>query len=408
VTPLSVVVFAMSERGHFMRLKPLIAGLAAEGVATHVFTDVQFRDDVERLGGRFVDLFAGRPLSSIDGSSIPIPSRFVSFAGHCGDAVAAEAAALRPALVIHDTFAIIGRVVANRLGLPRVNVCAGHNVVAEQMIEALHHDPRVRISDVCDRAAALLKTNFGIDDASPFSYVSGTSSDLNLYCEPPQFLPPSARGPFEPVEFFGSLALEHRYAPALDASPFGDTRGEHTRIYVSFGTIVWRYYEAAALSALGAIADAFAGQSTVSVLASLGGVGDPQRAAACAAPNIRIEYYVDQQRVLRDASLYITHQGLNSTHEAIYHGVPMVSYPFFWDQPALAARCQALGLAVPLADTPRGPLTREMVTSAVARVAVDEVPMRERLAKARRWEIETIARRPAVVRRIIDLALGAS
>ena len=50
-----------------------------------------------------------------------------------------------------------------------------------------------------------LRDEHGLADASPFSYVSGVSPDLNLYCEPPQFLQPDERRPFEPLAFIGSL-----------------------------------------------------------------------------------------------------------------------------------------------------------------------------------------------------------
>ena len=403
MTSMSAVVFSMAERGHFSRMKPLIAGLAAEGVTTHVFTDACFREEVRLAGGRFVDLFAGRPLESIDATSIPVPSRFVSFAGHCGDTVTREAAALRPSVVIHDGFAVIGRVVARHLDIPCVNVCAGHNLAPGPAIEALSRDPRVKISDACWHGVRLLRERHGIPDASPFSYVSSVSPDLNVYCEPPQFLRPEERATFEPIAFFGSVWPDDPRHAESPAPPFGEGHAARFRLYVSFGTIIWRYYEAAALDALEAVSEALSDRQDVVVRVSLGGVGNLDRVATLARPNIRIESYVDQWRLLRDASACITHQGLNSTHEAIFHEVSMISYPFFWDQPGLAARCQELGLAVPLTATLRGPVAPDTIRDALARVKRYLPSMRARLAEARRWELETIRRRPEVIRRIIGL-----
>jgi UDP:flavonoid glycosyltransferase YjiC (YdhE family) len=128
------------------------------------------------------------------------------------------------------------------------------------------------------------------------------------------------------------------------------------------------------------------------------------RAARLASDNVRIEHYVDQWRVLQDASIYVTHQGLNSTHEAIYHGVPMLSYPFFWDQPGLAARCQDLGVAMPIVDAVQGPVTAHDMRAAFDRMAMTRALMRNRIAQAREWELETIRARPAVIERVIGVA----
>ena len=46
--------------------------------------------------------------------------------------------------------------------------------------------------------------------------------------------------------------------------------------------------------------------------------------------------------------LFITHAGLLSTQEAIYHGVPMVDIPIFGDQDFNAHRATELGIAVTL------------------------------------------------------------
>ncbi len=397
----SVLVFAMPERGHFNRLRPLIAGLVSGGATTHVFTHARFRAAVERAGGRFTDLFAGRPIEGVDATSIPMSARFVSWAGRHGDAVTREAAEVRPSLVIHDTFAVIGRVVAHHLCLPRVNVCAGHNLRLQPTVEALRRDVRVRLADACWRGARLLADRHGMPDASPFCYISGGNAELNIYCEPPEFLRPDERAPFEPIAFFGSLWPEDPDALAGSTALFGEGPGPPLRLYASFGTVIWRYFEAEALNVLRSVAEAFAARRDGAVVVSLGGVDCPR--AGLAGPNVRVETYVDQGQVLRGATICLTHHGLNSTHEAILHGVPMVSYPFFWDQPALAARCQELGLAHPLTSRLRGEVGPADVEEAVGRVAETPGEMHARLADARRWELETIRRRPEVIARVLSL-----
>lgn len=397
------VVFCMPGRGHFRRLWSVIAGLVDAGVPTHVFAETAFAADVARAGARFVDLFAGRPLAAADARSIPIPSRYVSFAGRYGDAVTREAAALRPALVVHDTFAVIGQVVAHHLGVPRVNVCAGHNAAPAPTLAALRDDPRVAIAPECHAAVQLLRERHGIADASPFSYVTALSPDLNLCCEPPQFLAEADRAPFEPLAFFGSLAAADVAAGPAGPSPFAAGAAAGSRLYVSFGTVIWNYYEVAALRALTAIADAVAARDDTTALISLGGADRAGAVARLARPSVRVEPYVDQPRVLHDATLFITHNGLNSTHEAVLRRVPMLSYPFFGDQPAMAARCRALGLALPLAPAPRAAITADDVHAALAAAAAQRATLAARLATAREWELAAMRERPAAIARMLAL-----
>jgi MGT family glycosyltransferase len=350
-----------------------------------------------------VDLFAGRPIDAADATSRPVPCRFVSFAAHYAGSVAQQAASLRPGLVVHDTFAVIGPVVANALALPRVAVCAGHNAPPGPAVEALRTDPRVDVSDACWRAVRALREQHGMPDASPFSYMSTLSRDLNLYCEPPQFLRAEEREPFQPIAFLGSLCPEASEAASSARPAFAEGARERLRIYASFGTVIWRYFEKEALAALEALAAALAGRDDAVALVSLGGRGTPETAARLAGRNLRVESYVDQWQVLREASVFLTHQGLNSTHEAIFHGTPMLSYPFFGDQPALARRCQELGLALPLVAGVRAPVTRADLDAALARIASERTRVQARLAEARRWELETIAARGALIERIVAL-----
>ncbi|CAD7081071.1 unnamed protein product [Hermetia illucens] len=63
--------------------------------------------------------------------------------------------------------------------------------------------------------------------------------------------------------------------------------------------------------------------------------------------NIKISPWFPQDDVLAhpNVKLFITHGGLLSTTEAIYHGVPIVAIPIFGDQPLNAARAEKAGFA---------------------------------------------------------------
>jgi UDP:flavonoid glycosyltransferase YjiC (YdhE family) len=152
------------------------------------------------------------------------------------------------------------------------------------------------------------------------------------------------------------------------------------------------------------LAKVFAQTENMRAIISLGGatIGN-ESLAALARLNVSVESYVDQWSLLQEADAFVTHQGMNSTHEAIFHRVPMISYPFFWDQPALAKKCQQFRLSIPLADTPRGAFSEDDVRTALARLTDERESMQAALSRAHEWEKAVIGNRPAVLQQIADL-----
>ena len=124
MTGKAVVVFSAGG-GHLQRLLPLVAGLVQRGLAVHVMTRPEGREPAEKAGARFVDLFARYPLDAADADSIPLPSRLVSFAAVYAEPLIAEVAALRPALIVYDSFVVVAPLVARRLGIPYVGMRRG-------------------------------------------------------------------------------------------------------------------------------------------------------------------------------------------------------------------------------------------------------------------------------------------
>ncbi|MDQ7858854.1 MAG: glycosyltransferase [Armatimonadota bacterium] len=399
----------MPERGHFQRVLPLIRGLADRGTPVVVYTATEFQAATERAGGRFADLFGRFPLGAADATSRPVPCRYVTFAAHYAEALIQEMVGLRPSVIVYDTFAVIGFLLGRVLGVPYVNVCAGHGMTPAVALRSLADDRRVAPSEACWRAVEVLRDRWGIAEAGPFAYFTGVSPYLNVYCEPPEFLNPVGAAAFHPIVYFGSLFPDARDASRPSPDPAWDGRdGAAVRVYASFGSVVWRYFAEEAAAALEAFADAIAALAGARALISLGGHGLPAvTRTRLERSNVRVADYVDQWNVLRDATACLTHNGLNSTHEMIYHGVPMISYPFFADQPALAARCQAIGCAVPLVGAVRGAVAAGDVRAALDRVREEASSMAEALARARAWELEVIAARPAAIQRILDLRRGA-
>lgn len=399
-------VFCMAEDGHFQRLRPVVAGLVRRGLSVHVFTHERYAAEVRRAGAAFEDLFAGRELEHGPGASMPVPCRYVTFAGEHGASVTRELAALGPALVVNDSFAVAGRLAAETLGLPHVQVCAGHALDPARTRAALAGDERVRVSSRCRDAVTSLRERHGVADASPFSYVAFPSHWLNVYGEPEEFLTDDERRALAPVVFFGSLPPAEELGARRRGeglSSFGEA-GAGLKLYASLGTVVWRYWPAVALAALAAVAEAAASIPGARAVLSLGHAAPgAAELKALERPGVTVAAYVDQWAILREADVFVTHHGLSSTHEAIWHEVPMLSYPMFWDQPALAAKCQELGLARPLVESPRGEIGPGHVRAAIEDLARRAETTRDRLAAAHAWEVRTVEGREAALDRILAL-----
>ena len=387
----------------------MVAGLARRDVAVAVFTDARFREPVERVGGRFVDLFARYPLEAADAMSRPLPCRYVSFAGHYAEALMAEMARLRPALIVYDTFAMIGFVLGRGLGIPYVNVCAGHDMSPAHAIARLEHDRRLALSEAGRRAIDRLRDRWGVLDASPHSYLTSVSPYLNLYCEPEAFLSPDARQALEPIAFFGSLPPRRDEARPrrrrLEAAP-PDRVGAPGLCVVRVRGLALLRPEA--LGALAALAEA------VATTERRAGAHQPRRPPAARElrarlrhPGVDVADYVDQWRVLQ--------------RRLALRDPPRAELDPRGDLPRRAdalvpvlRRPAAAGGAVPASSGCRSPWSTRPGRRSRPRTSGGRSPGRptasprlaRSLVRAREWEREVLGAREAVIDQILGLAKG--
>jgi UDP:flavonoid glycosyltransferase YjiC (YdhE family) len=113
---------------------------------------------------------------------------------------------------------------------------------------------------------------------------------------------------------------------------------------------------ALAEAALQALAD-----QPVRVLVTLGPEHEPSELCGY-PPNARVEKTVSHSAVLERAVLLVSHAGHGTVMKALWQGKPMVLIPWGRDQPGVAARAQALGVAEVV---PRAEATAETIGAAV-------------------------------------------
>lgn len=89
--------------------------------------------------------------------------------------------------------------------------------------------------------------------------------------------------------------------------------------------------------------------------------------SSLASPDILLIPHTPQIEILKRASLFITHAGMNSVSEAINYGVPIICLPLSGDQPFVAWRvADELGIGVRL--QPNSELTVDVVEAAMRKV----------------------------------------
>jgi UDP:flavonoid glycosyltransferase YjiC (YdhE family) len=172
---IKVACFAMSAPSHFRPTLAVASELVRAGATVRFWANMQFRAEVEAAGAEFADLFAPVALAEVDDRSIPVPSRWVTFAASQGARVAAEVLAWGAAVVVYYSFAVIGEVVGRRLTIPWVPVFAMHLIDAATMRHRTAAEPRVMTDPRCVTAAATLAQEFGMPEASPFCYFADPS-----------------------------------------------------------------------------------------------------------------------------------------------------------------------------------------------------------------------------------------
>jgi UDP:flavonoid glycosyltransferase YjiC (YdhE family) len=106
---------------------------------------------------------------------------------------------------------------------------------------------------------------------------------------------------------------------------------------------------------------------SVRVVATLGEDHVADEVATVPA-NARLEQTVSHSAVLARGALMISHAGHGSVMKALWHGRPMVLVPWGRDQPGVAARAAALGVALVV---PRDQLSTDALTAAVDRALTD-------------------------------------
>lgn len=330
----------------------------------HVYATLSWSDRIEAVGGR-PHTYADPSLESMDPPENALVT--LSLAMRVAQRVLPallrdieqEPASARPAILINDSAAPWGVIVARRTGLPSVTsstTFAINDPVSRKVLGGPHRLVPMLLRggwalvDVAIRRWNLRRT-YGVEPPRIAEIIGGPSNTNLVY---------TSRN-FQPLSHtFG--ANTHFVGPVLDArQEQWDDPLPRGFVYVSLGTLYHRnpaFFRAAV--------DATR-ELDAHILLNIGPNLDAAALGDVPA-HVRIVRRAPQLAVLDRAGVFVTHGGMNSAHEALLAGVPMVVTPQAVDQFLVAQRVVEVGAGIAL--EPRRQ-TAEHLREAILRVRAD-------------------------------------
>jgi MGT family glycosyltransferase len=341
----TMVFFNVPSAGHVNPSLPLVQALVQRGERVLVYLTEGYRARFEALGAEFRpypglrdDFFeaAGLDGSNPPGTALHLIETSTRLIPQIIEAVRAEA----PRAVLYDAMCPWGNVIGQMLGVPRISSMALLFTDARSVMASIG---LTGVAGMLGRGAgALLRFPLA---AARLARATGTR---------PLRFPETLINPADLVISYTAEAIQPnaqaygshvRYVgPSLaargdgDGFPF-DALDERPLILASLGTVINNHPEFFR-TALTAFAD-----WQVQLVLSIGSRVD----AAALGPipaNAIVRGHVPQLALLERAAIFITHGGMNSVHEALYYGVPMLLAPQQIEQRATAQRLQQLGAGI--------------------------------------------------------------
>ncbi|MGG2067073.1 macrolide family glycosyltransferase [Bacillus sp. S14(2024)] len=332
--------------GHINPTIGVVQELIERGEEVVYFTTEAFRERIEKTGAtvrtfddqKFIKAFisGGRNYLSerINGllhtSDIIIPSVLEQIQGEHFD------------YIIHDSMFGCGRLLSQILKLPAINSYtsfAQTEMSFERMLEHLSQniptEVAKEINNDFQNLTTKIKEKYDVEINSPYE-VFCNPAPLTIVYTTREFQP-SGETFDETYKFVGPSISSRLTQENFDLTTI---KGK-SPIYISLGTVFNQ-----AIDFYKLCFKAF-GNTNHTVIMSIGkkvqisDLGDIPK-------NFIVKNYVPQTEVLKHSKLFITHGGMNSTHEGLYYEVPLIVIPQSADQPFVAQRVANIGAGINL------------------------------------------------------------
>jgi len=342
-----IVYFSLPAHGHINPTLPVVRELSHRGHEVTYFSTARFHQSIQETGvqfrsyhpdfcmpeqgpGAFAHVSA--TLESLLDQSCTVLEKHLE-----------EVRALRPNHILFDSFAPWGAMIAQLLDLPAI--ASVPSILVNAQIAARYGNASAESEDArltpqwyaafeAQCHARLSRFRLAVLPSPP--QLLQTYGDLNLVYTSRAFQPSAEAFDDRRFRFVGPC---FSFRPKSPPFPFRQLDGRPL-VYVSLGTVYGRQP-----GFIRACTEELAGGPWQVVLAT-GGLSMDSWGPL--PGNFLAQSFVPQIDILRRAAAFVTHAGMNSIQEALYHAVPMVTAPLGADQFWLSARAAELGTALAL------------------------------------------------------------
>lgn len=267
--------------------------------------------------------------------------------------------------LIHDSFYFFGKKVGQFLGIKTIS---SHTTFAknnEMLAEIMKNQvgkmyavfAQFRESQEAKSVLRKYKELLKMDFFAEILNLMAEKADLNIVYTS-RFFQPREETFDESFKFVGPSVIDRKEKMDLQL----DYSGNEKIIFISHGTVYNKslnFY----LTCFEAFKDMdcrFVMSAGKSInIESLGDIPE----------NFTVHNYVPQLEVLRKASAFITHGGMNSTSEGLYFGLPLLVIPQEVDQPIVARQVETLGAGI-VVD--KDNITSQILRSSLEKILNDE------------------------------------
>jgi len=341
------IFYNVPAHGHINPSLPLVRELVERGHQIIYYATEQYRAVIEATGAEFRaytaigdDYFNANGLHA--GVFWRVTYYLITTARDMLPDLLEAARAESPDYVINDGMCTWGYIVAQVLGVPSITSLSllpistppARDMLAllPFMLPALFANPLMGVQ--ANLRSRALARQYGVKPLGSMG-IMNAYGDLRISYTSREFIAgtiPDA----DKVRFVGRVPYEQ----PDDSFSFERVQGRPL-IYVSLGTI-----NNDDISVFKACIEAFGGGEQYVMLSTGGKV--PLDALGVLPDNIAVYPWVPQSEVVKRAALFVTHAGMNSAHDSLCFGLPMLLVPQEGDQIMIAMRLAQLGAGIML------------------------------------------------------------